>query len=234
MICFDSVMLAVLISILMLQTGSLLIYLKFGLFSEGIFEASFSLFIASWTLSGIVLVYFAKQATHYRLVQFCMRAIVFFPVAVVLTNCLIGLHPRILSKVLKFMGITETHVILDAVVWIYCCKIVFTGLFDTFAQVLVASHNTIQAPWVSSMFVTTSIIVGLTFFLFSVSCYFDVIKRYIVDYEPILLVKDKLLKPLVFEFTREDPDTCTICREFIMFGQLVAEMPICSHNFHDM
>lgn len=234
MLCFDTVVLCTLISILMLQTTSTLLYLAFGQFSDGLFEASASLVLASWVLNGIVLVFFVSQSTHFKCLKFSLRVVVFFPTALILTNCLIGLHPRVLCKMLKFVGISETRVILDAVLWIYSCKIVFTGLIDTFAQVLIASHNYNQVPWVSAMFMSTSVIIALTFFLFSITCTFEVIKKYVQEYEPVLLVREKLLKPLVFEFRREDPDTCTICRESIDRGHLVAEMPRCCHKFHDV
>jgi hypothetical protein len=221
-----------LLSVLSFQTSSLFISLSFGKYTSGLFEVSFSLLVVSWGLNALALVSFAKQATHYRWKQFTLRLFVFFPVSLVLTNSLIGLHPRVLSRCLKFVGITETEVILKAVTMIYCCKIATTGLLDTFGQVLVAGHNHAQVFWVSAVFAASSSLVCLAFFVFSVGCYFEVINRFVLQFELLLLVSEKLLKPNVFK-SRTEGDFCAICRDAVEIGQLMAEMPICSHAFHE-
>jgi hypothetical protein len=230
--CCDSVMFGFLLSVLSLQTISLLISLSCGQYTSGLFEVSSSLLVLSWGLNALALVSFAKQATHYCWKQFTLRLFVFFPVSLVLTNSLIGLHPRVLSRCLKFVGITETEVILKAVTKIYCCRIATAGLLDVFAQVLVTAHNHAQVHWVSAMLAASSSLVCLAFFVFSVGCYYDVINRFVLQFELLLLVSEKLLKPNVFE-SRTDGDFCAICRDAVEIGQLLAEMAICSHTFHE-
>lgn len=191
--------------------------------------------MVSLLLNPLLLLLLGKKFTRYPYKKFLIRSIWAFPLLFLSVDLMLAIHPKLMQRLLKLLGVTNTHHILYSVVWMFYGSVLSTGIIDAFCQALVIGNNieyTGDDSLLSKMFIWSVIVVAIGLFTLSMCCCLDVILSYIRQYIDLQPLTERLMKPRVYKQTA-NTGNCTICLEEAKEGEVMAKIPTCEHSFHE-
>lgn len=216
----------------------LICYLALAKFEESMIELfAYMFFTLSFIANPLLLILITKYTSEYYKFKYASRLILFFPLTIFFSNSFLALHPFIMQKLLKFMGVRDYSVIIHSILFMYMGKLCSTGVLDVFCQALIIGNN-ISASGeigpIAQAYIVAVIFAGIILFSLSLFCCTDVIGDYIDQYPDSNAIRETLITPNLFKYTKSRrEEVCNICLDEYKEGDNLGEMPTCEHIFHE-
>ncbi|CAG9331869.1 unnamed protein product [Blepharisma stoltei] len=215
----------------------LICYLAMAKFEEPMIMLFSDIFFAlSFIANPLLLALITKYTSEFYGTKYISRLFLFFPLSLFFTNTFLALHPIIMQKLLRFMGVRDYSIILYSIIFLYMGKLCSTGVLDVFCQALIIGNNISASGNITPLdliYIVAVIIAGLILFSLSLFCCADIIGEYLEQYSEQNSIRETLITPNFIEYTKNrKEEVCNICLDEFKEGDRMGEMPNCEHAFH--